>query len=206
MFEGVETEVGTASPFGIAPPPPGEPTHAASDAGHPIDHAASPRGESDRRPPHPLAVQVDSGKAPSETADVASKIGTLPSTPDPVRALLKTSDSARMAGHPDQAIVALRAILAKRPHDPRAPYATFMLGRVLLDQMNRPGEAAEVFAAFRARDATSPLAADALAREAECWSRAGDHARAQDRARLYVSLYPHGPQIEAVRALVDGHD
>lgn len=206
MFEGVGTEVGTASPLGIAPPPPGEPTHAASDAGHPIGQAASPRGESGKRPPHPLAAQMDSGKTASETANVASEIGTLPATEDPVRALLKISDAARVAGRPDQAIVALRAILAKRPHDPRAPYATFMLGRVLLDQMNRPGEAAEVFATFRTRDTTSPLAADALAREAECWSRAGDHARAQDRARLYVSLYPHGPQIEAVRALVDGHD
>jgi transmembrane sensor len=80
--------------------------------------------------------------------------------------------------------------------DPRAGLASFTLGRVLLDELGRPREAADAFA--RARAAGGPLAEDALAREVEATSRAGDTAKSRELARAYQHLYPHGRRAKAV--------
>jgi transmembrane sensor len=80
--------------------------------------------------------------------------------------------------------------------DPRAGLASFTLGRVLLDELGRPREAADAFA--RARQAGGPLAEDALAREVEATARAGDKVRSRELAGEYQALYPNGRRAKAV--------
>ena len=113
--------------------------------------------------------------------------------------LLAAAESARREERLDDAIVLLRRIVDQHPRDPRAPYAAFILGRVLSDELERPREAAAAFARVGALDPNTPLLPDALAREVESWSRAGDPARAAARGREYLSRYPEGPRAREVR-------
>ena len=118
---------------------------------------------------------------------------------DPVETLLKAADAARAAGHPDEGAAILKRLLDRHPQDPRAPLAQLTLGRALLMELGRPHEAAVVFAELRARAPSGPFAADALAREAEAWSRAGRREEARARALEYLRLYPDGNRAAAVR-------
>ncbi|MEO5768594.1 MAG: FecR domain-containing protein [Polyangia bacterium] len=126
-----------------------------------------------------------------------------PRSEDTAKALLKTAVDARAVGSPAEAAIALRTIVDRWPGDPRAPYAAFMLGRVLLDDLNRPLEAAQTFASVLRLDPTTPLAEDALAREIEAWSRAGRAALVRERARSFLSQFPNGLHAEEIRAIVD---
>jgi hypothetical protein len=45
------------------------------------------------------------------------------------------------------------------------------------------------------------MAQDALAREVESWSRAGEASLARERAEEYVAAYPNGRRLGAVRRL-----
>jgi transmembrane sensor len=110
--------------------------------------------------------------------------------------LLLAADVARLSGHPGEAVPYLQRVLRAHSSDPRSGLASFTLGRVFLDELGRPGEAAEAFA--RARAAGGPLAEDALAREVEAASRAGDVARSRELAHEYQSLYPNGRRAKAV--------
>ena len=118
---------------------------------------------------------------------------------DPVETMLAAADAARAAGHPDEGAAILKRLIDNHGRDPRAPLAQFTLGRVLLMELDRPREAAVVFAELRARAPDGPFAADALAREAEAWSRAGRRAEARARALEYLRLYPDGNRAAAVR-------
>jgi transmembrane sensor len=118
---------------------------------------------------------------------------------DDVGDLLLAADVARMSHHPAQAVDPLRRAVGSHRSDPRAPLAAFTLGRVLLDELGRPREAADAFADARALAPGGPLAEDALAREVEAASRAGDASRANARAQLYVTTYPSGARIRSVR-------
>ncbi len=119
-------------------------------------------------------------------------------TPDD---LLLAADVARLGGRPDRAVAPLQRVIADHPFDPRAPLAAFTLGRTLLEQLGRPRDAAQAFATARRLDRGGALTQDALAREVESWSGAGDDERAHARALEYVKLYPHGRRISAVRRL-----
>jgi len=110
--------------------------------------------------------------------------------------LLLAADAARLSGHPADAVPYLRRVLNGHSRDPRAGLAAFTLGRVLLDELGRPGEAVDAFAF--ARSAGGPLAEDAMAREVEALSRAGDVTRSRDLALLYQRLYPNGRRAKAV--------
>ena len=83
--------------------------------------------------------------------------------------------------------------------DPRAALAAFTLGRVLLDELGRPREAQDAFSRARSLAPAAPLAEDALAREVEAASRAGDVARARALAVEYEVAYPAGTRLRAVR-------
>jgi transmembrane sensor len=113
--------------------------------------------------------------------------------------LLAAAEDARREERLDDAIVLLRRIVDQHPRDPRAPYAAFILGRVLLDELGRPREAAAAFARVGTLDPNTPLLPDALAREVESWSRAGEPARAEARGREYLARYPDGRRIREVR-------
>jgi transmembrane sensor len=110
--------------------------------------------------------------------------------------LLLAADAARLSGHPEQAARYLRQVVDGHPEDPRASLAAFSLGRVLLDELGRPGDAAAAFAqAMGARD----LAEDALARQVEALARAGDRSGARGLAEQYVEKYPKGRRLRAVK-------
>jgi transmembrane sensor len=115
--------------------------------------------------------------------------------------LLLAADVARLGGHPEKAVAPLSAVVATHTRDSRAPLAAFTLGRTLLDQLGRPREAAEAFAAARRFDPRGALAQDALAREVESWSRAGEATLAHQRATEYVTRYPKGRRLAAVKRL-----
>jgi transmembrane sensor len=115
--------------------------------------------------------------------------------------LLLAADVARLGGHPEKAMAPLERVLGSHGGDSRAPLAAFTLGRTLLDQLGRPNEAALAFARARRLDSSGALAQDALAREVESWSRAGDAGTARERAEEYVARYPKGRRLKAVRRL-----
>lgn len=110
--------------------------------------------------------------------------------------LLLAADVARLGGYPAEAVPYLQRVMRGHAKDPRSGLASFTLGRVLLDELGRPGEAADAFA--RARAGGGPLAEDALAREVEAASRAGDTSRSRELAREYQTLYPQGRRTKAV--------
>lgn len=115
--------------------------------------------------------------------------------------LLLAADVARLGGHPGKAIDPLERVVTRFASDSRAPLAAFTLGRTLLDELGRPREAAKAFGRARQLDPRGALAEDALAREVESWSRAGEESVARDRAREYVAKYPKGRRMGAVKRL-----
>jgi transmembrane sensor len=115
--------------------------------------------------------------------------------------LLLAADAARLGGRPDRAVSFLERLVKRFPRDARAPLAEFTRGRTLLDQLGRPREAAQAFASARRLDSKGAMAEDALAREVEAWSRAGETELARERARDYLVRYPKGRRAAAVRRL-----
>ncbi len=113
--------------------------------------------------------------------------------------LLLAADVARLSRHPAEAVPPLRSMLRDHRTDPRAPLAAFTLGRVLLDELGQPAQAASAFAEARKLAPGGPMAEDALAREVEAWSRSGDSNRARDAGELYVTRYPDGRRLRSVR-------
>jgi transmembrane sensor len=115
--------------------------------------------------------------------------------------LLLAADVARQAGRPERAVPFLERVVKEHASEVSAQLAGFSLGKVYLDNLGQPALAAQSFATVRAMAPAGGLAQDALAREVEAWSRAGDAARARDGALEYVRLYPHGRRVSAVRDL-----
>jgi transmembrane sensor len=115
--------------------------------------------------------------------------------------LMLAADVARQAGRPERAVPFLERVVKEHATEVSAQLAGFSLGKVYLDNLGQPALAAQSFAAVRAMAPAGGLAQDALAREVEAWSRAGDAARARDGALEYVRLYPHGRRVAAVRDL-----
>ncbi|HMF43892.1 MAG TPA: FecR domain-containing protein [Polyangia bacterium] len=153
------------------------------------------------------AQRAGAGSPPSSSPSPGSERRPAPPPPadargggDVVGRLLAAADAARAAGHADEGAALLRRVLDEHAGDPRAPLARFTLGRVLLMDLGRPLQAAQMFADLRARAPDGPFAADALAREVEAWSRAGRREEARARAEEYLRLYPDGNRKDAVRS------
>jgi len=113
--------------------------------------------------------------------------------------LLLAADVFRMSGHPREAVSPLNRVVDDHASDPRAPLAAFTLGRVLLDDLGQPGAAARAFRRARELNASGALAEDALAREVEAWSKAGQENKARQRAKDYLRTYPNGHRAHAVK-------
>ena len=77
--------------------------------------------------------------------------------------------------------------------------AAFTLGRELLEHLGRPVEAAEAFATAGELALDSVLAQDALAREVECWSKAGRAEEAYQRALRFDQRYPNSHRTRMVQ-------
>jgi ferric-dicitrate binding protein FerR (iron transport regulator) len=160
-------------------------------------HSSSPSEE--RRPATGVAapswrVLAESGRY--DEAHTALRRAGPNAVRDETADLLLAADAARLSGHPAAAVPYLERVVRSHSTDPRSSLASFTLGRVLLEELGRPGEAADAFA--RARGAGGPLAEDALAREVEATARAGDTSRSRDLAREYQALYPNGRRAKAV--------
>lgn len=117
---------------------------------------------------------------------------------DSAEALLDAADAARFSGYPEEAVRYLRRALARHGDSPVCALAAFMLGRVLLERLGRPAEAAEAFAQARERARAASLAEDALAREVEAWSKAGHANLAYDRAQQFQQRYPRSRRLRVV--------
>ncbi len=115
-----------------------------------------------------------------------------------VEDLLLAADVMRLSGRPKQAVFYLEKIIKEHNADPRADLAAFTVGRVFLDELGSPRQAARAFASAGRKG--SPLAEEALAREVEAWSRAGETDRARTAAEIYLQKFPNSARIEVVRA------
>jgi transmembrane sensor len=130
----------------------------------------------------------------------ASRADVQPAADGPGK-LFARADAERAARRPEAAIVHLRELVRRFPDDAWAPAAAFTTGRLLLESLDRPGEAAAAFADARRLSRTGTLAEDALAREVEALARAGDAATARRRAELYRDLFPNGLRLRVVMRL-----
>jgi transmembrane sensor len=154
----------------------------------------------------PPAPAGPSWRALAQDGDYSAALARLTSEgPSAVRDapedLLLAADVARLGGQPARAVAPLERVVTRHSGDSRAPLAAFTLGRTLLDQLGRPREAASAFASARKLAPAGALAQDALAREVESWSRAGETHKARSRAEEYLRLYPSGRRAASVRRL-----
>jgi transmembrane sensor len=117
--------------------------------------------------------------------------------------LMLAADVARLSGNPAQAVPHLQTVVQRFSRDPRAPVASFTLGRVYLDNLGRPAEAAAAFRRTRSSWPAGPLAQDAWAREVAAWRRAGQPAEAMRTAREYLERHPKGAHAESMKRLID---
>jgi transmembrane sensor len=120
---------------------------------------------------------------------------------DSAEDLLLAADVARLSGHPAQAVPYLLQVVRAHGASARAALASFTLGRVLLENLGQPVQAAQAFAEARRLGGGSALAEDALFREVQAWSQAGNASNARNLAEQYLKQYPSGLHLRAVRAL-----
>jgi transmembrane sensor len=148
-----------------------------------------------------LRAQLDpTGASASRPAGKAVGVPTpLLASLDGMEDLQLAGDVARLSGHAGAAVAPLVRALALHADDPRAPLVAFTLGRVHLEDLGAPRDAALAFARARTLAPDGPLAEDALAREVEAWSRAGETETARVQALSYTQRYPQGRRVHAVR-------
>jgi transmembrane sensor len=196
------------------PVPVPAPASSESPASNDATSASLLAGDGERLPPptanaappaaHPAAPAAQTWRALAQDGDYRGAFARMTAEgPGAVRDepgdLLFAADVARLSGNPALAIPRLSRVLQAHANDSRAPLAAFTLGRTLLDGLGRPREAADAFARARRLAPSGALAQDALAREVESWSRAGESALARQRALEYLKLYPGGRREKAVR-------
>lgn len=117
---------------------------------------------------------------------------------DTVQELLLAADVARLSAHPADAVPYLQSIVRSHAQDARAPLAAFTLGRTL-SGLGRTREALNMFGRVRSAWPNSPLAEDALIRQAEASAQLGDFAAAAHYAAKYDREYPQGRRRAEVR-------
>jgi transmembrane sensor len=161
------------------------------------DAAPVVRDEPPLAPAPPAGWRDDAARGDYAAAWAA--LGALRASLDTMEDLLLAGDVARLSGHAGAAVAPLDRALALHPDDPRAPLAAFTLGRVHLEDLGAPRDAALAFARARTLAPDGPLAEDALAREVEAWSRAGETQTARVQALSYTRRYPQGRRVHAVR-------
>ncbi|MGC4088842.1 MAG: FecR family protein [Polyangiaceae bacterium] len=161
-------------------------------------------GATPAAPRAPVAVQQPSWRTLAQEGDYRGAFARMDAegsaaVRDEPGDLLFAADVARLSGHAALAVPRLERVLRGYAGDSRAPLAAFTLGRTLLDSLGRPREAADAFARARRLSPRGALAQDALAREVESWSRAGEAELAHQRAVEYLQKYPGGRREKAVR-------
>lgn len=166
--------------------PPAAPAESLAVAGRtpdPVRDPAPPLLQPPSLPPPPLPVPAATARS---------------SRDDEIGQSLRDADRARAGGQYAVAAAMLRRV-SQRTGDARAPLAGFTLGRLLLEKMRCPAEAAAAFAEVQRLSPAGDLAEDALAREVESWRAAGLSVQARTRAALYAERYPQGRRRDEVR-------
>lgn len=113
--------------------------------------------------------------------------------------LLEKADAARHQRDPAAALQWLQELLRDYRADARAPLAAFTLGKLQMEELAQPEEAARSFALAQALEPDGPLAEDALAREVKAWDAASQRGRSRERAEEYLRRYAHGIRPSSVR-------
>lgn len=116
--------------------------------------------------------------------------------------LMLAADVARLSGHPAQATTPLRNLIARHATDARAPLAAFTLGRVLLEDLQRPAEAVAAFRRAQELAPGGPLFADAMIRQAEAHAASGDPEASQTIAQQYLDRFPAGRHAARARSIL----
>lgn len=109
--------------------------------------------------------------------------------------LFLLADVARLSGHAADAVVPLERILSRFPHDPQASLAALALGRLELDDLNRPTEAAGALNRALELGVPKSLREDVRARLVEAYARAGNRPAARAAAEAYVREFPEGRDL-----------
>ncbi len=161
----------------------------------------APEVEIEVDPPDPTGWRAEARAGRWLDAVVALDAAGLDTVADRADDLILAADALRLGGRPRDALPLLHRVVDAHADDPRAPAAAFTLGRALLAQ-GAAAAAARTFAAARALAPDGPLAEDALAREIEAWSAAGEVERARLRAGRYVELYPDGARAATIARFI----
>ena len=180
-------EDGWFPPLLVSPSPDGGPGETAPQELRPV-RPPKRTARTDSTPAPPASVPPATAPPAAEPRERAAPVGR---ATDPAT-LMADADRARLAGRFEEGAALLERLVREHPGDVRAPLAAFSLGRLLFGELGRPAEAARAFAHARALAPNGPLAQEALAREAEAWTRAGE----PDRAKACETEYRarHGTQ------------
>ena len=116
--------------------------------------------------------------------------------------LLLAADTARLSGHPREAVPPLLRYLSHFSTDARAPSVAMILGRVYFDALKSPATAAKAFAQAERLDPHGPLAEDALARQVESFAASKRNDLAHQALARYEARFPDGRYLTMLRALV----
>jgi transmembrane sensor len=116
--------------------------------------------------------------------------------------LLVLADVARLSGHGEEAVGPLERILRRFPSDPQAPLAALALGRLELDTLHRPADAAVALNRALALGVPVSLREDVRARLVEAYARAENWPAARTAAAAYVREFPHGRDLSLVQSRV----
>jgi transmembrane sensor len=115
--------------------------------------------------------------------------------------LMLLGDVSRLSGNYGHALRAYQKVRSRAPGTEWAANAAFAMGRVYFDQRDAYGEAARWFATYSSERSDGPLAREALGRQMEALSRAGDRVGADRAAEQYLRQYPKGPHAPLARTL-----
>ena len=114
--------------------------------------------------------------------------------------LLVLADVARLSGHGEEAVAPLERILRRFPSDPQAPLAALALGRLELDTLHRPADAAVALDRALALGVPVSLREDVRARLCEAYARAENAPAARAAAAAYVREFPHGRYLPLIQS------
>lgn len=123
---------------------------------------------------------------------------TLEAIVDP-ETLIQLSDSLRIAGRYRQAVQALRYFNQRFSQDPRASQVAFSLGKLYLEQLRDPRQAAQVFEDLVEHGAPAGLIDDVYLRWIEALVKSGQKSKAKLVADDYIQKYPSGHRIQDIK-------
>jgi hypothetical protein len=108
--------------------------------------------------------------------------------------------SARSGQRWAELVEVSRRFLRVAPTDSRAGLVEVELGRVLMDRLGAPTDAARSFAHALQKTPDAPWAEDVLARIALAHAQSGDDTACREARGQYLERFPNGRRAEAVQA------